>query len=95
MTSRNEYQGYVKLPKMELYNESIRLDFNARIDSRPEVTKLEGFSLRLFVLEKKMNDEQPEMSVTLTPEQWLDLIDKMKREFELAQDARKTFDELK
>ncbi len=92
MAKQNQYRGYVKLPKKELYRESIRLDFNAHINREPEGTKLEGFSLRLFVLKKGLKDQQPEMSVTLRPEEWLDLIDAMKEEFESASKARKDFD---
>ncbi|HEY5552040.1 MAG TPA: hypothetical protein VIK52_09135, partial [Opitutaceae bacterium] len=88
MASHNEYPGYVKLPRKKLYHETIRLDFNPHIRSDPDATKLEGFSLRLFVLAKKFRDQQPEMSVTLSAEQWLDLVDEMKREFEFAQSAR-------
>ena len=36
----------------------------------------------MFVLTKNFKDEQPEISVTLRPEEWLDLIDAMKEEFE-------------
>ena len=95
MASHNEYRGYVKLPKIKPQNDLIRLDFNGHIDSRPEGTKLEGFSLRMFVPGKTPGDNGPEISVTLTPEQWLDLIDAMKAEFDSVQKARKEFDDLR
>lgn len=95
MASFTEYHGYIKLPKEKLQKDLIRVDFNAHIDSRREGTKLEGFSLRLFVPGKSPKDEQPEMSITLTPEQWLDLIDAMKAEFESVQKARKEFDDMR
>lgn len=94
MASHNQYPGYVKIPKKKLYLENIRLDFNGNINSQPDGTKLEGFSLRLFVLNKKFKDEQPEIRVRLRPEEWLDLIDAMKEEFESVSKARKDFDEL-
>jgi hypothetical protein len=39
--------------------------------------------------------QQPEMSVTLTAEQWLDLIDAMKAEFERVQKGRKELDDMR
>ena len=95
MASHNEYYGYVKLPNEKLQNDLIRLDFNGHINSVGEGTRLEGFSLRMFVPGKHPGDKPPEISVTLTPEQWLDLIDSMKAEFESVQKARKEFDDLR
>ena len=95
MPSQNQYPGYVKLPRKELCTENIRLEFNGHIDSNSNGTRLEGFSLRLFPLNKNHKDEQPEISVTLRPEEWLDLIDAMKEEFESVSKARKDFDELR
>ncbi|MFA6564200.1 MAG: hypothetical protein WCV00_20015 [Verrucomicrobiia bacterium] len=96
MASHNQYRGYIKLPKKKAYRESIRLDFNAHIDAQLGGTKLDGFSLRLFVLKKaskgRLKEEHPEIGITLTPEEWLDLCDAMKREFESASEARKKFD---
>jgi hypothetical protein len=95
MASPNEYHGYVKLPKKKSYNDLIRVDFNGHIEASPGNAKLEGFSLRMFVPGKNLEDDHPEISVTLTPEQWLDLIDSMKAEFESVQKARKGFDDLR
>jgi hypothetical protein len=95
MASHNQYRGYVKLPKKKLYLENISLDFNGHIDSNPGGTKLEGFSLRLFALGNTIKDDQPEISVTLRPEEWLDLIDAMKEEFESVSKAREDFDKLR
>ena len=94
MASPNEYRGFVKLPRKKQCLENIRLDFNGHIDSKPGGTKLEGFSLRLFVVGKTGKDELPEISVTLRPEEWLDLIDAMKEEFESVSKAREDFDKL-
>jgi hypothetical protein len=94
MALPNEYHGYIKLPKKKLCQDSIHLDFNGHIDARSENVKLEGFSLRMFV-PGTLKDEQPEISVTLTAEQWLDLIDAMKAEFESVQKARKNFEDLR
>ena len=95
MASHNQYRGYVKLPGKDLYHEQIRLDFNPRINVEPpKGASLEGFSLRLFVLKTNGKRDQPEISVTLRPEEWLDLIDAMKQEFERAQEGRKKMDGL-
>lgn len=94
MASNNEYYGYVKLPGKECAAEKVRLDFNGHVDAESKGTKLGGFSLRVFVSKKGPKDDQPEISVTLRPEEWLDLIDAMKEEFEAAQVVRKQFDDL-
>jgi len=92
MSSHNEFPGYVKLPKKKLYNARVRLDFNARIETGSMGSKWEGFSLRLFTLKKNLKGEQPEMSVDLRPEEWLDLIDAMKNEYKQAEKARRKLD---
>lgn len=94
MASPNEYRGYIKLPKEKLSDCSIRLDFNGHMDVQPRNTSLRGFSLRMSVPGKQLNDERPEMSITLTPEQWLDLVDAMKAEFDSVQKARKDFNDI-
>lgn len=81
MPSRNEYPGYVKLPKKKLYNARIRLDFNARLMMEQKSARWEGFSLRLFTIDANLRHEHPEISVDLRPEEWLDLIEAMKREY--------------
>jgi hypothetical protein len=93
MASPNEYRGYVKLPQKKLSDCSIRLDFNGHMDVQPRNASLRGFSLRMSV-PGKQSDDQQEMSITLTPEQWLDLVDAMKAEFESVQKARKDFDDI-
>jgi hypothetical protein len=95
MSAQNEYRGFVKFPKKKPTRETVRLDFNGFIDSQPEGTKLSGISLRLSVLNKGSKDDQAEISITLRPEEWLDLIDAMKEEFESVQKARKNFDEMR
>src|SRR5690348_11468847 len=90
MASHNEFPGYVKLPKEKLRMTPVRFDFNARIVTDSTGSKWEGFSLRLFTLKKK--GEQPELSVDLRPEEWLDLIDAMKKEFKEAEKARRKLD---
>jgi hypothetical protein len=95
MTSPIEYRGTVKLPNKKSYDGLIRLDFTGHVAIRPGNAKLEGLSLRMFVPGKNSKDEQPEMSITLTAEQWLDLIDEMKAEFESVQKARKEFDDMR
>lgn len=97
MASHNKYRGYVKLPKVKEYPATIRLDFTPHIVVEPGASKLEGFSLRLFappeINRSKMNMDHPEIGVTLRPEEWLDLIDAMKEQFEIASKTRKDFDE--
>jgi len=93
--SQNEYRGVVKLPKKKASRETVQLDFNGYIDSQPEGTKLSGISLRLSVIGKGAREDQTEISITLRPEEWLDLIDAMKEEFESVQKARKNFDEIR
>jgi hypothetical protein len=97
MAKHNEYHGYVKLPQKRLYQANIRLDFNGRIRPHEKGSKLDGFSLRMFTLGKKLQlgkrrDEQPEISVTLRPEEWLDLIDAMKNEYEVVSANLKELD---
>lgn len=95
MASHNEYPGYVKLPKKKLRKMPVRLDFNARINTDSTGSKWEGFSLRLFTLKRNLRGEQPELSVDLRPEEWLDLIDTMKKEFKEAEKARRKLDKEK
>lgn len=97
MASHNSYPGYVKLPGKVLYHDTIRLDFNARIESDSEQTRLRGFSLRMFTLPEPKDfgkQSQPEMSVTLTAEQWLDLMDAMKLVLEQSDETRKELEDL-
>jgi hypothetical protein len=51
----------------------------------------------MFTMAKTLGShgQQPEISVTLTPEQWLDLIDAMKAEFERVQKGRGELDEMR
>lgn len=97
MASHNSYPGYVKLPGKQLYHDTIRLDFNARIESDSVQTKLRGFSLRMFTLPEPKDfgkQTQPEISVTLTAEQWLDLIDEMRRVLDQSDDIRKSLEDM-
>jgi len=94
MPEFNQYYGSVKLPGKKLQNELIRVDFNAYVDARHKGVRLEGFSLRFLVQGKNSEDGQTEMSIKLTPEQWLDLVDAMKAEFESVQKARKNIEDL-
>jgi hypothetical protein len=97
--AHNLYHGYVKLPGRAVYRQDIRLDFNPHLVSEPGATRREGFSLRMFTLPEQIQvgsdrQEQPEISVTLSPEQWLDLIAQMQQEFESSEEWRKRFDDL-
>ena len=48
----------------------------------------------MFVLGDSSQKEQPEIAVTLSAEQWLDLIDAMRREYELSYELRKKLEDL-
>ena len=97
MPSQNLYPGYIRVPKKKPFQTALGLDFNGIINSQPGGTKLEGFTLRLYVPRKssrsRAKDEYPEMSVTLRPEEWLDLVDSMREAFESVSAARKEFDD--
>jgi hypothetical protein len=90
MAKFNEYYGYIKLPGKKLYKHSVRLNFNGNMEKGPEGAKLRGFSLRMFVSGEMGKRPQPEISVTLTPEQWLDLIDAMKAEYKKGNCSRES-----
>ena len=90
MASHNTFPGYVKLPGKELYRHDIRLDFNPHLASDSEKTTLHTFSLRLFHL----GNDHPEIAVELTTEQWLDLVEAMRVEFDRAQQSRKSLEDL-
>jgi hypothetical protein len=97
--AHNLFHGYVKLPGKPLYYHDIRLDFNPHLVSEPGATRREGFSLRMFTLPEKIRtgkhrQEQPEISVTLSAEQWLDLIAQMQEEFDSSEKWRKRFEDL-
>jgi hypothetical protein len=67
----------------------VRLDFNFRILgaglSDSKTSKLVGFSLRLFTPKFfKEHNERTEIGVHLRAEEWLDLIQAMKQEYEWA-----------
>lgn len=97
MPSHNLYSGYVKLPGKSLYETEIRLDFNVEFDSESADTRVRSYNLRLFTLSSIKNigkGTEPEMSVSLTAEQWIDLIESMKEELDKADDIRKTFEDI-
>jgi len=97
MPSSNTYPGYVKLPGKDIYHAEIRLDFNAQIVSNPEDTRIKSFNLRLFTLptSKEMGKGlHPELSVSLTSEQWLDLTEAMRAEIDRSDDTRKQLEDL-
>jgi hypothetical protein len=99
MASHNEFHGYVSAPKgvkHRVYKSKVRLDFNAQIDLGEKGAKVKGFALRLFTLPKRkgLTAPHPEIGVSLRPEEWLDLIDSMKEEYEKMESIRKHFDTL-
>ena len=91
MAKHNEFQGYIKLPKEKLKKLNIRLDFNGQVEVTPGRAELKGFYLRMFVRKERIGGPQthPEMSVYLRPEEWLDLVDAMKDEFESHEKCRR------
>mgnify|MGYP000872871141 CR=1 FL=1 len=94
MTNRNEFPGYVVTPGCKKAKVKIRLEFNPTIAIGPKDSRLENFNLRLFWLPPKFTQKDAEIGVTLSAEQWLDLIDSMKSEFVKAEARRKKFDKL-
>jgi hypothetical protein len=92
MAKHNQFPGYIALPKKRKAIElNVRLDFNGQIEAKPGRAELKGFHLRMFVLKKKIGgpDLHPEMGVYLRPEEWLDLIDAMKDEYERVDKGRR------
>jgi hypothetical protein len=92
MNTRNPLPGHVKLPGKEEVDREVRLDFNSLVGDAHGRTRIEGFNLRMFTI-GKFGEEHPEISVDLTPEQWLDLIEAMRNEFDVAQRDLKTLEE--
>jgi hypothetical protein len=92
MAFKHEFAGYVKVPTRPLYNATIRLEFNPQIGANPQEAKLEGFALYMFHLPKRIGSQETEIGITMTAEQWLDLIDDMKLAFEESQKIRKDFE---
>lgn len=91
MGDSNKYPGYIKLPKQKAVDQTVWLAFNAKSEREDGKLILKGFYLRMFAdkdsLEKPL--EGPEMSVYLRPEEWLDLAETMKHEYERHDQARK------
>lgn len=90
----NLFQGYVKLPGNPLYRHDVRLDFNPHLVNDTGTARREGFSLRLFTLSERFGEEQPEIAVSMSTEQWLDLIAQMQQEFDSSEEWRKRLDDL-
>ncbi len=85
----NKYRGYVKIPKKKAYRKVLSLNFNPAGQIQGKASKLDGFWLRLFVPDTTSKSERIELGIKLRPEEWLDLIDAMKEQFELMQEALK------
>ena len=84
--SRKRHNGYVKIPKKKTYEAPVRLTFNSHTYTEGDSSKLEGFTIRLSVPSGRMGVlPQIELGLYLRPEEWLDLIDAMKRKFDAAQ----------
>jgi hypothetical protein len=93
---RNEYPGYVTTKPGHLKEGILRLDFNPVIRSEVERTTIERFALRIFERpdDYEFGGDRVEVSVSLSVEQWQDLIDAMKAELEMARYYRKDFEDL-
>ena len=92
MRGRSQLLGDKRCQTRPLYNATIRLEFNPQIGANPQEAKLEGFALYMFHLPKRIGSQETEIGITMTAEQWLDLIDDMKLAFEESQKIRKDFE---
>lgn len=91
--SSNVYQGYVKQTGRSPVKGFMRLQINPQVQCLDGGTKLNGFCLRISPRRDELGEEAPEMAIMLRPEEWLDLIDAMKAEFESAAEFRRSMDQ--
>jgi hypothetical protein len=93
MTVQNQFTGYVATPETKLSQHPIRLDFNSRIEGHPEGARLGAYNLRMFVPKAELGGPSVEIGISLTAEQWLDLVDAMKQEFIRTENDRREWDQ--
>ena len=94
MANRFEYPGYAITPGCKKTDVMIRLEFNPTIAVGPKDARLERFNLRMYWLPDSFGQEDAEIAVTMSAEQWLDLIEEMKRMYDKTEGDRKDFDNL-
>src|SRR5262249_30819540 len=93
--SAHTSRGYVQMIKKPEDVRDICLTFNGNIHSTgSKGVRLDGFTLRLST-SGPINEGSAEIGITLTVEQWLDLVADMKREFEKFQHLRKQMDDFR
>jgi hypothetical protein len=88
---RNEFQGYAAGPMERTGKMRLRLDFNPHLVSETDgKTTLTGFSLRIMEHPEDVRHpiRRAEFGVSLTVEQWQDLISAMQAELDLARESR-------
>ena len=97
-SDRNVYEGYVAGKIYRKGDMKIRLDFNPTIEHKSgEGTRIDRFNLRMFEDPQGKNSMEMdgvEIAVSMTPEQWLDLISAMKAAVKDADGWREMFDKL-
>jgi hypothetical protein len=84
--------GYVQLPGKPEHAGEIWLTFNPQIYAAREGARHQGFCLRLSATWPRVREGPPEIGITLTIEQWLDLIAQMQQELRRSEELRKEFD---
>lgn len=82
-SSAIESLGYVKLPHQRLYQANIKIELDLRLRNDRQLNRLQGFSLRVLA-PKATENEQPEIGITLSVEQWFSLMEAMKHQLDLA-----------
>ena len=94
MGDSNKYLGYIKLPNQKAAEQTVWLAFNSKSEMQDGKITLHGFYLRMFADKDPIEEplDGPEISVYLRPEEWLDLTDAMKHEYERHDQAWKDFE---
>lgn len=96
-SDRNVYEGYVAGKIYRKGEMKIRLDFNPTVERKSgEGTRIDRFNLRMFEAPEPGHHEMDgvEIAVSMTPEQWLDLIRAMQVAVGDADGWREMFDKL-
>ncbi len=94
MSNKNEFTGYAVAPGLRVSDVSIRLDFNPSVKVEPNSVEIEEYNIRMFLLRDSMGSEEVEVGVSLTEKQWLELIESMKSQVDLAKETKTRFEKL-
>ena len=88
MSSTIESLGSVKLPHQRLYQANVKIELGLRLNNVRFLNRLEGFTVRMFA-PKASESDQPEISISLSVNQWFELMEAMKHQLELAGEHKK------